>query len=77
MLTNAINSRFVGKPTKFFKHLWALRNERLLISPKISPNSHPNRDSKGERLPADLAKIKEAPAGLQVSNSAHHGQGFV
>ena len=61
--------------TKFFKHLWALRERApFLISPKISPNSHPNRDSKGERLPADLAKIKEAPAGLQVSNSAHHDQ---
>ena len=46
----------------------------FLISPKISPNSHANRASKGERLPADLAKIKKAPAGLQVSNFARRDQ---
>jgi hypothetical protein len=46
----------------------------LSISPKISPNRHQDRTSKGERLSADLAKIKEAPAGLRVSNSAHRDQ---
>jgi hypothetical protein len=46
----------------------------LCISPKISPNGHRSGLSKAKLLPAGLARIREAPAGLQVSNSAHHDQ---
>jgi predicted DNA-binding transcriptional regulator AlpA len=40
----------------------------------ISPNHRRSGVLKGDSLPADPAKIRQAPAGLQVSTSAHRDQ---